>query len=96
MEKKDGDLVSFVIDGAWIAGSSSGAATWVLESSGGEPIHQSISCLTRSSATAVDVQAGLLVLECSIKENLKIICIKTDCLVFVQGLTDPCNALFCV
>ncbi|KAI8565858.1 hypothetical protein RHMOL_Rhmol03G0293500 [Rhododendron molle] len=63
MEVDHGNLVSFVTDGAWIAGSNSGAAACVLESSGGPAVHQSITCLA-SSASAMEVQGkgGLTVI----------------------------------
>lgn len=95
MEIAGGDLVSFVIDGAWIAESGCGAAAWVLESTDGESVHQ-VSACHASSAAAMEVRAGLLVLQWVIKEKLERICIKTDCVVFVQGLNDLASAPFCI
>lgn len=47
-----------------------------------------------SSATVVEIKAGLILMEWAIKEKLRGICIKTDCLTFVQGLKDPNSVPF--
>lgn len=42
-----------------------------------------------SSATSVEIQAGLLLLQWAQNRKISSICIQTDCLVFVQGLLKP-------
>lgn len=90
-EANRGQLISFVTDGAWLAGSNVGVAALVLEAAEGEDGHQAVQCLA-SSATVVEGRAVLLVLDWAIRQQLKRICIKTDCEVLVHGLNDPLNA----
>lgn len=62
-----------------------------LESGGMGRQHQCIQLRT-SSATLVEIRAGLMVLLWAIKQKMDCICIKTDCAVFVQSLVDLSSA----
>lgn len=45
-----------------------------------------------SSATLVEIRAGLLLLQWAQNRKISSICIQTDCLVFVQGLLNSDRA----
>ncbi|KAI8546425.1 hypothetical protein RHMOL_Rhmol07G0116300 [Rhododendron molle] len=84
--KNHSGWVSFVTDGAWLADSNIGAAAWVLDSSEENPPHQCVQCRALS-ASFVEIRAGLMVLHWALEHKIDNICIKTNCAVFVQGLS---------
>ncbi|XP_058217473.1 uncharacterized protein LOC131328555 [Rhododendron vialii] len=88
MDIEVGVVSSFVVDGAWLAATGVGAAAWVQEGSCREAKGQVMQCMA-SSATVMEIKAGLILMEWAIKEKLRGIYIKTDCLTLVQGLKDP-------
>lgn len=83
-------LVSF---GAWFASSNTGDAAWVLDIGEVEAPYQVVQCKA-SSATLMEIRAGLMVLQWASQQGMEKICIKTDCEVFVQGLLDRQRAPF--
>lgn len=83
-------LVSF---GAWFASSNTGDAAWVLDTGEVEAPYQVVQCKA-SSATLMEIRAGLMVLQWASQQGMEKICIKTDCEVFVQGLLDRQRAPF--
>lgn len=83
------------IDGAWDAETGRGAAAWVKLSNNKEVMFE-VKRSIASSATVVEIQAGILALERAVREGVRAICIKTDSLVFVQGLNSPSKAPICI
>ncbi|KAI8530694.1 hypothetical protein RHMOL_Rhmol11G0079500 [Rhododendron molle] len=81
----------FVTDGAWDKVTGRGAAAWVQEGGADAGLFQTAVCQA-SSAALVEIKAGLLLLEWANHNRIPNICIKTDSLVFVQGLWKPDKA----
>ncbi|KAI8554346.1 hypothetical protein RHMOL_Rhmol05G0091700 [Rhododendron molle] len=91
--EEHGKLFPFVSFGAWLVSSNTGAAAWVMETGEVDVPYQAVQCKA-SSATLVEITAGLMVLQWAIQQKMERICIKTDCEVFVQGLMDWQSAPF--
>ncbi|XP_058194416.1 uncharacterized protein LOC131311103 isoform X1 [Rhododendron vialii] len=79
----------FITDGAWCENTRKGVAAWARV--GGrqrERVSQVVEAKA-SSATLVEVKAGILVLLRAVSNNVKELCIQTDSAVFVQGAKKP-------
>lgn len=79
----------FVTDGAWNNGGWGGAAAWVRMDSSGKEVGKSVEAVQASSAALVEVTAGIKALEWARSEGIDVICIRTDCLPYVQGFLGP-------
>ncbi|KAG5547883.1 hypothetical protein RHGRI_013533 [Rhododendron griersonianum] len=74
-------LAYFVINGAWDKDSRRGATAWVQDRVPGEALYQTAVC-DASSATMVEIRAGLLLHEWAVNRQLVNVCVRTDFLVF--------------
>lgn len=89
------DVESFVIDGAWDIEVGNGAAAWVKNRGVKEDEFLAEQC-SASSATIVEIRAGLLLLKWAIGRGISKLTIYTDYLVFVKGLLNPERANLCM